>query len=317
LFENHGVAFSSFDEITEGRPTYLSDYCVSVFVGAVVSKKVKTQSVAYLKENLGALSQREIARRLKVGKTAVNRWATELGFHPVKHTADENFFDSWTSDSAYILGFIFADGNIAWNLKKSYWTLTITASEKDKAHLEKLRELLKSTKPLLYSPKTRSYRLTVTSKNLCRKLMCLGVKPRKSLTAVFPKIPRHYLADFIRGVVDGDGNVRYVERKRSPYFEITIASGSKSFCRGLVNTIRKKFGIPAKIRKAKGNTFIIQYSCSRGEKLAYCLYSRNGLFLERKHAPYIKLKEVRTKKQKEKERMKNGGKNVVYVGVGY
>ena len=146
---------------------------------------------------------------------------------------------------------------------------------------------MSSTKPLLYSSKTDSYRLIVNNKKICQKLMQLGVTPRKSLTAQFPNnIPPMLLNHFIRGIIDGDGHVRYLARKRSPYFEITIASGSKSFCEGLVKTIKNQIKIDASIRKVGNNTNIIQYSCSRGKKLAHYIYSDANIFLERKYLPY-------------------------------
>ncbi len=246
----------------------------------------KREYLEFIKSNFNNISQREIARRLKLGKTTINRWAEEIGLRFKKHTVNEKFFDEFNERSSYILGLIFSDGNVSWNTQKGYYSLTITASEKDKDHLENIRSTLSSTKPLLYSSKTKSYRLIVTNKNICKRLMQLGVIPRKSLSVKFPNIPGEYLNQFIRGIIDGDGHVRYVKRKKSPYFEITIASGSKVFCEGLVNSIKQAIGVNANIRKVKKNTHIIQYSCSRGEKLANYVYSNANIFLERKYLPY-------------------------------
>jgi len=116
--------------------------------------------------------------------------------------------------------------------------------------------------------------------------MGLGIKPRKSLSVGFPQIPKDQLKYFIRGVIDGDGNVRYVKRKRSPYFEITIASGSKLFCEDLINSIKENFGINSNIRKTGKNVYVVQYSCKRGEELANFIYSNANIFLERKYLPY-------------------------------
>lgn len=246
----------------------------------------KREYLDFIKSNFKILSQREIARRLKLGKTTINRWASEVGLKFKKHTVNETFFDDLNETSAYILGYIFADGNVAWNPEKGYYSLTITACEKDKSHLEKIRSILSSTKSLLYSPTTKSYRLIVNNKNLCRRLIQLGVIPAKSLFVEFPKISNQHVRHFIRGVIDGDGNVRYVQRKRSPYFEITIASGSKLFCGDLIASIKENTGIDANTRKVGKNTFVIQYSCSRGEKLADFIYSKANIFLERKYLPY-------------------------------
>jgi len=252
-----------------------------------IAKDRKSEALEFIRFHFDKLSQREIARRLFIGKTTVNRWSKEVGLFFKKHTANEHYFDTLTEQSAYILGFIFADGNVAYDPENGYYSMTITASEKDAAHLEKMRKLLSSTKPLLYSPSTKSNRLIVNSKKLCQKLIAYGVVPRKSLIVEFPIIPKEYVNHFLRGIIDGDGNVRFVKRKRSPYFEITIASGSLTFCQGIVSTIEEHIGITTRIRKAGQHTHILQYSCSRGEKLANFIYSDATLFLKRKHIHFL------------------------------
>lgn len=262
-------------------------------MGKIISVDRKRTGLSFIRENFSALSQREIARRLGIGKTAVNNWSKELGLAFQKHTVNESFFQELNEMSSYVLGYIYADGNIAWNPEKGYQSLTITAAEKDKSHLECIRNELESTKPLLYSPKTKSYRLIVCNKFICQNLMALGVFPRKSLTVAFPQfLSREQLPHFLRGVIDGDGNVRYVKRDRSPYFEITIASGSKQFCDGFVEAVQQMTGISANIRKVGKHTYVIQYSCSRGKKLANFIYSSASLFLERKNNEYKKCLEA-------------------------
>ena len=228
------------------------------------------------------MSGREIAKNLGVGKTAVHRWAKELGFQFTKYSVNEDFFDRWSETSAYVLGFIFADGNVAWNLKKCYWALTITAAEKDRTHLERIRRLMKITKPLLYSNKTKSYRMIISNKPLCSKLIKLGVVPRKSLIVAFPEIPEPFLRHFLRGVIDGDGWVRYNDRKRSPYLEIGVSSGSPRFCESLTKAVYANYGIYSKPRLLNGNTFVVSYTCTRAQKLAELIYLNATIFLKRK-----------------------------------
>ena len=255
-------------------------------MGSIIPKHEKTEYLSYIKSNFHKISQREIARRLGIGKSTVNRWSKELGLYFKKHTVNENYFDTLNEDSTYILGFIYADGCVTWNSNKGYYNLTITSSEKDAEHLERIRRLIETSKPLLYAPKTKSFRLIVNNKELCKKLMKLGVKPRKSLTMQFPVIPKEFVRHFIRGVIDGDGNVRYVKRNRSPYFEITIASGSKLFLQKLSEVIDQEIKISVDIRKIGQNTYCLQYSCSKGKELAKYIYTNATIFLERKYLPY-------------------------------
>lgn len=240
----------------------------------------------FIRKNFGKISQREMARRLKIGKTTVNRLSGEMGLKFLKYTANENFFKSFSREMAYILGFIFADGNVSWNEKESRWSLTITQSRKDFEHLERIRRILKANRPLYYSPKTKAYRLIVASKKLCRDLIELGVVPRKSLTVDFPKIPENFLNDFVRGIIDGDGSVFYFDRKRSPYLAIRIYSGSKKFLVRMEQIIRKKLGISSKVRNIHGNTYGLQYTCNQARILARWIYTDTDLFLKRKFKNY-------------------------------
>lgn len=250
------------------------------------SHPFKVYSRKFIKANFYKISQREIARILNIGKTTVNKWARSMDLVFVKDTVNEDYFHIWSRDMAYILGFICADGSVAWNPPKGYYSLTITAAEKDRLHLEKIRQIIDSTKPLLYSQTTRSYRLVVNSRRLSGRLIALGVVPRKSLILKFPKVPIIYVKDFIRGYMDGDGSVIFFKRKRSPYFEIRISSGSSKFLEILEAKVNRKLQIRSRLVKLKGNCYILRYSCTRGLKLANWLYQNAQLFLVRKYNKY-------------------------------
>ncbi len=285
---------TSFSEQCIFNKVHPSHYC-DYFVGAIIQQSEKKKMLSFIKSNFGKLSNRQIAQELRVGSTTINRWCQELGLFIEKNSVNEEFFKVWTSDMAYILGFVFADGNINWNPLKSYRSLTITASEKDKKHLERMRLLMESTKELLYSSKTNSYRLIINNKAICKDLMGFGLTPRKSLSVKFPNIPRKYLRHFLRGVIDGDGNIRYVQREKSPYFEITISSGSKVFLEKMAEEIYS-IGIKGKVRKVSSNVYILQYSCKRGLQLAKFIYNKDSnLCLSRKFDQYavaLRAKEV-------------------------
>ncbi len=264
-------------------------------MGAILSGETKLATIPYLRENFNKISQREMARQLGIGNTTINAWCKEQGLYFKKHTVNENFFDTWNEESAYILGYIFTDGNIQWNTEKVYQALTITAAAKDVAHLERVRNIIGSTKPLLYAEKTKSYRMIANSKQLSLKLMKIGVVPAKSLIVEFPEIPKEYLGHFIRGVVDGGGTVRYLNRKRSPYFHVTVCSGSRKFLEKMVSSIKDSIGIDANVRHHGGNTYVVQYSCKRGMTLAKWIYTDSTLFLNRKFEQYqtaLRAKEV-------------------------
>lgn len=256
-------------------------------VPATIAPERKRELLPVLRANFGMVSQRETARRLGLGKTTVNRWNAEMGLRHQKFTCDESFFDTWTEYSAYVLGYVFTDGNVQCDPIASRWGLTITAAEKDVSHLERVRQLLKITKPLLYASKTRSYRMIIANRILAEKLVKLGVVPHKSLIVRFPRVPRAFLSHFMRGVIDGDGSVRYYDRKRSPYFEIGIYSGSRRFLEGAARAVESQTSIPAEIRTVHRNAYVLRYCCSRAERLGSWLYDGSHIFLERKHNAYL------------------------------
>ena len=88
-----------------------------------ISLNQKRKYLSFIKVNFSRLSGREIARILQIGKTTVNRWSRELGLEYQKNTVDENFFNELNEKSSYLLGYIFADGNIAWDTKKGYYCI--------------------------------------------------------------------------------------------------------------------------------------------------------------------------------------------------
>lgn len=240
----------------------------------------------FIEKNFHKLSQREIARQLNVGKTSVNNWSRKLGLRYKKFAVDEGFFKKWSPEMAYILGYIAADGNIAWDKKKCYNSLTITACAKDKKHLEKVRKVMQITKLLLFGQATNSYRLIIANKIICLDLMSLGIMPRKSLTIKLPIVPAVFLPHFIRGIIDGDGSVKFYNRTRSPYFEISISSGSPEFIKSLRKAILENVGVDSRIFKTP-SCFLLRYSCKRGLSLAWWIYNDASLFLARKRDKYL------------------------------
>lgn len=288
-----GVELDSFDSLTinsgfignEVSQGY-SKVSIAILDGMTgIESSTKQTYLDFIQANFGKISERKMAKLLGIGKTTVNRWRQEFGLKIFKNTVNENYFETWSAEMAYILGFIAADGNVSWNEKKGYYSLTITAAEKDEAHLKKIREKLQSTKPLLYANSTKSNRLIVNSKKICRDLIALGIVPAKSKIIQFQPVPDEFLSHFIRGVVDGDGSVSYFNRKISPYFNIQIASGSKVFLEELARRVGK-IGINANVRDTKRGVFILQYTCKRAINFANFIYSDADFYLERKFAKF-------------------------------
>lgn len=135
-----------------------------------------------------------------------------------KYEFNEDYFETInTSEKAYWLGFIAADGYIT-KRTKGQNVFGITLHEREP--LEKLLICMNSNKRILqydwslsrnkYSDKTE-YKLLFVSNKLVSDLEKNGIVERKTFKLVFPHniIDKSLYSHFVRGYFDGDGSVFY------------------------------------------------------------------------------------------------------------
>lgn len=127
-----------------------------------------------------------------------------------KHELNEHYFDVIdTEEKAYILGFIYADGN---NMSKIN-RIAINLNSKDIDILKKISVLLYGKELIaIFDRKTAKGNifqyctLTIYSKHMSQQLYKLGVVDRKSKLLTFPAfLSNNLYKHFIRGMIDGDG----------------------------------------------------------------------------------------------------------------
>jgi hypothetical protein len=156
---------------------------------------------------------------------------------------DKDFFKIWSSEMAYVLGYIYADGAIE-DVRKSSRTCYTAITSVDYDLLDKVRKTLSSNHEL-YIKKAhtqtfpdgkkylckKAYVLRIGSKSMFSDLVKLGLTPRKSLTLKFPDIPIKLLGYFIRGYFDGDGCiiVSIDKGKKIPSVKTIFTCGSLIF----------------------------------------------------------------------------------------
>ena len=162
---------------------------------------------------------------------------------PIARNWDKKFFDAWSPEMAYVLGFMFADGYVYKN-SSGGWYLCICST--DLELVKAIRNVWQSEHkigvklPSLKFHRLRSlYTVQIGSKVVCERLASFGVVQNKSLTVVFPKVPVAFLGCFVRGYFDGDGCVsfkRYWRKDREQWkYQLTVrfTSGSRDFLEGL------------------------------------------------------------------------------------
>ena len=95
---------------------------------------------------------------------------------------------------AYVLGFLYADGNIIFTKRGTwFWSIQIT----DLSILEKIKIAIDSShiisKRKKHKNHKQTFRLQIGSKEMCCDLLKLGLTERKSKTISFPEIPQKAL----------------------------------------------------------------------------------------------------------------------------
>jgi hypothetical protein len=131
---------------------------------------------------------------------------------------------------AYFLGWLYADGNIAQNLR----SITMWVTEADREIVDYFGDLIYTGRPALVHRKASTSVIKETQRicfgkpqvglaiyrvGMCRDLVGHGLVPNKSLTINFPApeiLSPHLVHHFIRGYFDGNGTVFLMagERKR-------------------------------------------------------------------------------------------------------
>lgn len=258
------------------------------------------------------MSAPEISKQFNVAHTLILRYLEKNNIdrrsaeecHRI-YPINEKFFDIIdTQEKAYLLGFLYADGNNAIN--SNY--IRIDLSRKDRDILEKISKLIyietpeqhikdyerkkeyKGQEKIIYG----SY-FNINSKYICNKLYELGCENKKSLTIKFPEwlIDTELQRHFIRGYYDGDGGVSLTDIKtRGANTKIV---STLEFCESMKNIIEAQteinFGEPYNDVKDK-NVYSIRLSGNRQiVHLLNWLYKDSIIHLDRKYDLYLELLE--------------------------
>ena len=216
------------------------------------------------------------------------------------------YFDNIDSEyKAYILGFIYADGNINDKVKgKREWGLCVSIQEEDGYILQKLLDDTNKKKINISNPpaviknnwKKRAV-AHIGNTYLCNTLINLGCYPRKSqLGMKFPIIPKHLIHHFIRGFFDGDGCVTIKKRTykgkkvTSEYFHKIIAFTSTDSI--FLDEVMKNLPITKIYKRQKLRSLLVHtYWIERKEDVQNVynyLYKDATYFLKRKYDKFNK-----------------------------
>ena len=219
----------------------------------------------------------------------------------IKYKVNEEFFNKWTPEMAYVLGYWYADGSMYISERGSY--LNVTSTDKDTVY--KIKSLLRSEHFIReehsdWSNRKPRFVLRIGNKTLYRSLLTLGLFPNKSLTVKFPDVPQRFLSDFVRGYFDGDGcvNLYRTKGKTQPLIlrklSVIFTSGSSKFLEGLLLNLRKHLKLKQTRVYDSHRSFQLRFATKDSiEMFRFMYYSDNNLKLDRKWEifnEYLRLK---------------------------
>jgi len=188
---------------------------------------------------------------------------------------------------AYVLGYIFADGNVSKNDNR------VRISSIDIDILEAINILVCEQNLIRQESNMNGqwYTLTIPSQEIQQDLMNLGVTPNKSLTCTYPQVPHQYQHDFVRGYFDGNGCVSARRHKDSaiPTISTEIATGSECFKDGIIKALEHLTDMAhsfAVNHRKTSRTILIRASSTVSERFYNWIYYNNCICLMRKRNKY-------------------------------
>lgn len=218
---------------------------------------------------------------------------------PIPKKYDKDFFKTWSSNMAYILGFMYADGNIVQTKRDNHYIAIYTA---DKELLVNMAKCMKSDHKVAerISDTGSNFRIQIGSKEWFQDLGVLGLFPDKTARMRLPEIPQEYFGDFVRGYFDGDGNVwmGLINKNRmtpTRVLQVAFTSGSVEFL-NMLSTALKSYGVKGgAIYESKTRNFGRLALSSLDALIIYeIMYNnRHKLYLKRKKVvfeQFIKLR---------------------------
>lgn len=213
---------------------------------------------------------------------------------------NQSFFETWSEEMAYVLGFFVADGNLTVNPRGSKY---IEFTSCDRAIIEKIRDALGSNHSIGVKPHERDrtrrakdcYRLQIGSKKLFKNLSAFGMIVRKSLIVQLPAVPHKFFCHFLRGYFDGCGHVVIYEyfrkgrRKKNRVLASGFTSGGKKILEQIF-LVLKKYRVVAGGSISEGDGFNLRFSIHDSRRLYTYMYSsmKSELFLPRKKVVFEK-----------------------------
>lgn len=223
----------------------------------------------------------------------------------IRHRNNPLYFDVIdTSDKAYWLGFISADGYVVSNEATRNYELSIELSNVDRNHLIKFNQSIDGNYEIIdktKSPfKNRGYdkiyhlcQIRVYSKHYVDTLAKYGIIPNKTYTLEFyDKLSDNLTWDYVRGYFDGDGSLGKYDVSGHQYVRVSFTCYHKAFLEKL-NNFLARYSIIGRL-SCDGNNYRMDIRKQDSVKLffQYIYHNEDCIKLDRKYEKYLTISKI-------------------------
>lgn len=244
------------------------------------------EAVQYMIDNYQKMEYKDIAKYLNFTERQVRGKLNNLGYTKLRKFNKHYFHEIDSEIKAYFIGFLFADGWVINNSKNRNYEVGMQLQSCDRYILERLNNelggvhIITHEEPTVRIIEERTANighqdvLRIYSKEMVTDLIRIGITTRKTEKDIYPKIPKQFFFDFLRGYIDGDGC--YWKTRNNYFLHITCASKT------VLEYIQERllsYGIPTTIYMEKKRKY--RLVCSRistMKKLIPMIYHDNNVF---------------------------------------
>lgn len=250
----------------------------------ISTKEEVIQEIKKLHRKLGRRPKRDDNLQLNsAARKFFGIWtnALETADYEVKRNQKPKIPDKLTSELCYFIGLLITDGHLVEDIKRGHYVLLLFTSYEEERDL-----ILKLIKKLFdYNAYVRTrrvgfnkrdnYEIHINSKELLyyfKEVIGLPTGPKSNIVRIpktFFNLDRELTVNFIRGILDGDGNISL----KKP---INISSGSYGFLEDLQRIFLRLGLKSSKIYKDR-TAYILRLYLRQNLK-AYNLFYDNTIF---------------------------------------
>lgn len=256
---------------------------------ATLTNTSKEKIEQVLKLYSEGLSQTKIETTLKMTRKTIRTILKNNGVDRTKsqqwriryqNKLDDTVFDTLNEESAYWIGFLYADGAIC----KSSNSIELSLSIVDKKHLEKFKKFLNSSNNIeTYKSKgfnisSEMCRIRINSDKIKQKLSYYGFHNDKTITAT-PHKDLLYNKHFWRGVIDGDGCIHFKNNKLAIHL-----CGTENTIKGFIDFVKTLTNTKCNPRETKNKElYQVSFDANKAKIIIDELYKNSLIYLDRKY----------------------------------